>query len=206
MSVILEFYSLIIRRDRIIALLPGGWPQYLAEYGEPPEGWADCDLVRKGAMNSFDLMNLISHWEGRGFVLQTTKNGQNSWKDMVVGSHMNRLEIRGISIRECKWLQVNQDGTSASFIGKRQRLRERRILSPWPDELITITMETCRHILALSPEDRPALRLKNWDHTFGYLNIKMDAKKSLMITNGSMSHPIQFHYLEDMLNAGWVVD
>lgn len=78
MAVILEFYSLVIRRDRLEAALPGGWPQYLAEYGEPFEGWFDEDLLRTGAMNPMDFDFQIKHWRRRGLRLLGRRNGQEA--------------------------------------------------------------------------------------------------------------------------------
>ena len=184
MAVILEFYSLIIRRDRLEALLPGGWRQYLAEQGEPDFGWADGELLRDGAMNIHDLDALVSYWKRRGLVLQATKNGQKYWKDMVVDASMSDLSMSGLTIRDCDWLDVSIEG-QAGFIGSTKAQRARKIQSPWPAKLIHKTTEQCEYLLLTPPAQRKGIQMKNSDGSIALLTTDSFMKKGLILTDQS---------------------
>lgn len=200
MSILLEFFSVVIRRDSLEALLPGGWSQFLAEYGEPIEDWADDDLVRFGAMNRLDLDGLVAHWRERGLALIRSRDGRQ-----VCGDMMLHAAPSGSGAIECDWLEISDDGF-ARFVGKRRPLRRPRIRSHWSDELVDLTRRMFQDLLAKPPALRAPVALKNWDDRFGILSTDPGASKGLLVTDRRTGTVQSYRLLEDLLNAGWVVD
>ena len=200
MPVILEFLSLIIRRDRIEDLLPGGWPQFLAEYGEPFEGWADDDLVRFGAMNQLDIDEHVAHWESRGLALMKSRNGRQVWGDMVL--HSAPFDLAPM---KCDWLGCSTDRT-ARFVGQRQPMQRPRINSPWSNELVNLSHKMLLDLLGSPPGERTFVAVKSWDDRFGMLSTDGEAAKGLIVTDRATGKVQSFRLIEDLLNAGWVVD
>lgn len=46
--------------------------------------WHDEHLYREGCMNDYDLADMLADWEGRGFQLYETIDGQKQWRDVCV--------------------------------------------------------------------------------------------------------------------------
>ncbi len=199
MAVILEFFNLIIRRDRIEALLPGGWPQYLAEYGDPLPFWADDDLVRWGAMSSADIKRLVEHWTNRGLVSNLDRQ-QGTSADMVVHACYAESSIEG-----CDWLATTDENT-ACFVGTRQKPDRPQIRSSWSDELVRLSTEFILQLLATPPNRRAPLPLKNWNGKFALLNIDMEARACLVAIDRETPNCYAYARIEDLLNAGWAID
>lgn len=200
MPILLEHFSLVIRRDSLEALLPGGWPQFLAEYGEPYENWVDDDLVRFGAMNGLDLDGHVAHWRQRGLALVRHRDGRPDRGDMLL-----HAALSATGAVQCDWLEISDDGF-ARFVGKKRRQRRPRIHSSWSDELVALTRDMVLDLLARAPVRRPPLMLKNWDERFGILSTDENARKGLHVTDLADGTLQSFRLTEDLLNAGWVVD
>lgn len=97
----LEFYSLIIRRDRLEPLFKNGWQGFQEEYGPDPTIKHDRFLVSFAAMNLPDINFWISHFEAQGLKLRETVDGESYYCDMaLVGA------FQGIDNMRCKWLEI----------------------------------------------------------------------------------------------------
>lgn len=108
----LEFYNLIIRRDRLESLFKNGWQEFLEEYGSDPTIWHDQFLVRFGAMNLPDINFWISHFKNQGLKLLKKVNGTSYYCDMaLVGAFQGNDNVR------CVWLDIEPQ--TANFVEKR---------------------------------------------------------------------------------------
>ncbi len=119
MSIVLECYSLIIRRDKLEPLFSDGWEGFLYDYGEPEMGSFDNDLVRFGAMSPMDINMIVDRWEDRGLKLVRRKKGAVVAADMVLHASPNDHPVV-----PCSWLAI--DSGVATFVGRRIRARASR--------------------------------------------------------------------------------
>src|SRR6056297_2683236 len=197
MAIALEFHSLILRRDRLEALLPGGWAQFLAEYGAPEPGWADDDLVRFGAMSGADIAEWAEHWARRGLSL-TGESGRSP--DMVLHAGYG-----GTGPVPCDWLEIEGE-TRARFAGRRERPRRPGVRSPWSEATVALTVAHVTDMLTTPPERRLPVFLMHWESRFGILTAETEARAGLVATDRESGAREAFRLIEDLLNAGWVLD
>ena len=197
MAIALEFHSLILRRDRLEALLPAGWPQFLAEYDAPPDGWADDDLVRFGAMNADDIAGWDDHWVRRGLSL-TGESGRSP--DMTL-----HAAFGGAGPVPCDWLEI-EDERRARFTGRREPLRRPAVASPWTDQTVALTVEHVTRALTTPPERRLPVFLKHWETGFGLLITDGEARDGLVVIDRDTDARESYRLIEDLLNAGWALD
>jgi len=197
MPVILQCFSLVIRRDRIAAVFPGGWAQFVAERGLPPEEWWDDDLVRLGAMNNFQFEMLVNDARALGLRLTSKRDEREVFQDMcVLASPENRLSL------PCNWIDVRPDGT-ASFAGSRRKPRRPRIKNQERMEHAERTLDAILGLLALPPAERFFLPLHRRDGATGTLRTEPGTRRSLVV-DGEAGHET-FRWAEDVVNAGWEV-
>jgi|GEM_PF-4631305 len=199
MPVILEVFSLVIRRDRIEAVLPGGWEQFVAERGGlPPEGWWDDDLVRTGAMSGFGIQLLVDDCRDMGLRLTGKRDGQEVFKDMcVIASYEDRPTL------PCDWIEVLPDGTAA-FTGKRRKPRRPRLSKTMVGPGGERTLAAILAMLARAREDRFPLYMQRRDGTPGRFSLETEKTRSLIVEfDGGRE---AFRWAEDVVNAEWVVE
>ena len=86
MAIYLEYHNVIVPVQAIRDKL--GEDVYQRTYAASAlvvwTEWTDGYLFREGCMNGSDLSDLLDKWEGRGFKLLTTMNGEKHWKDVCV--------------------------------------------------------------------------------------------------------------------------
>lgn len=87
MSVHLEFINVLIRRDALERVYPGGFQQYVRDNAEfiGITCWFDEDIVREGAMSPQDAKGIVEYWEGLGLKAATYKRGRPvEWIELCV--------------------------------------------------------------------------------------------------------------------------
>ncbi len=110
MSVHLEFINVLIRRDALERVYPGGFEQYVRDNAEfiGITCWFDEDIVREGAMSPQDAKGIVEYWEGLGLKAATYKRGRPvEWIELCVAG------FGGPSV-PCSWLSFSIEN-GASF-------------------------------------------------------------------------------------------
>lgn len=197
MSVLLEFHSLVIRRDRIAAVFPGGWEQYVAEYGLPEEGWWDEDLLRYGAMDGFSMELLVQDARALGLRLTSKRDGREVFQDMCI---LSSPDFR--PALPCDWLEVRSEGT-AVFVGRNRKPRRPRMRMADRKREAERTRDAILSLLAVPPADREPMPLHRADGVTGTLRTEPGTRRSLVVE--SRVGREAYRWVEDVVNAGWEV-
>lgn len=75
--------------------------------------------------------------------------------------------------------------------------------SNWSEELTRLTLDHCKALLSL-PLDKPvAIPMKNWNDTFAVL---VRGEKNLVLVDWTSGEKTHFRTVEEMVDAGWVID
>ncbi len=201
MAIDLETFSLVLRRDRLQAVLPGGWAQYLAEYGPPPARQLDDDLLGLAAATAPEARALVAHWRRRGLALAQGAHGAPDSGDMA----LLQAAPAGAPAEGCGWLAVADDNR-ACFIGARQDPRRARFASPWSGRLVRLSRDAIADLLATPAALRAPLPLKNWNDRFALLRIDPQARACLVATDRETGARQRYAQVADLLDAGWAVD
>jgi len=101
LSVHLEFVNVIIRRDALARVYPGGFQKYVHNNAEfmGITCWFDEELVREGAMSSQDAKGIVEYWERLGIKAATYKRGRPvEWIELCVAGF-------GGPTVPCSWLR-----------------------------------------------------------------------------------------------------
>jgi hypothetical protein len=110
LSVHLEFINVLIRRDALERVYPGGFQQYVRDNAEfiGITCWFDEDIVREGAMSPQDAKGIVEYWEGLGLKAATYKRGRPvEWIELCVAGF-------GGTAVPCSWLRFSIEN-GASF-------------------------------------------------------------------------------------------
>ena len=78
--------------------------------------------------------------------------------------------------------------------------------SNWSDELINMTIGVCRDLLADTSGGIPPVPVKNWEDRFGLLTSEACLGKGLCITDWQTGRRVRYQEVQNLLNAGWVID
>lgn len=196
MAMPLESISLIVRRDRIESLLlPGGWPQYRAEFGEPFAGWMDDDLIRFGAMNDIQHYSNIAFLKGLGLRMEGRRKGRTVFIDMTPAPLHEHEDM-------CDWLFVDDD-YRAHFVGKREAPKRPKVQSPWEDAAWKQTMVVLREDLARS-SGPSGCWLRHFDGRSGKIRYQTERPRGFVVETADGASE-RYKLIEQVLNAGWVL-
>ncbi len=108
MSVLLEFFSIIIPRKIIDPVYPGG-SQSLIQEMDIPECSYDENLVRFTARDSIGIGEIIEIWTNRGLRDVRKRKGKRAWIDLCV------VDSSGEPTLPCKWIKT--ENGKAEYIG-----------------------------------------------------------------------------------------
>ncbi len=197
MSISLSAHSLVIRRERIEAVYPGGWWQFVAENGQPGEGQWDDDLVLFAAQDPFYLNVHVADARDVGLRPTEKSNGREVSRDMC---RLSSPDFR--PEHPCDWLEVDEDGT-ALFIGRRRKSRRPRITIEDRKEDAERTREAILGLLALPPAERAPMQLHRIDGETGKLRTEPGTRRSLVVESDTGREA--YRWIEDVVNAGWEV-
>jgi len=98
MSVPIEFFSVIVPVRAIEERFTGGMAGFKEACGEPP---GDGELVRMGAMNQIDLLEILHTLERGGMKGTCWRNGREHWLDFCVVDSCSGPTL------PCEWIKVD---------------------------------------------------------------------------------------------------
>ena len=112
MAIATEFINFIVPIKTIRAKYPGGWEQCLIDHEHLIGGrvWYDEHLFRDGAMNVFDIEEVVKRWESKGFVGIVSTNNERYWQDMCVFTF-------GWTTEQCDWFDFDSEIRGAFLKG-----------------------------------------------------------------------------------------
>ena len=112
MAVKLEFINVIVPISVIETKYPGGWEKCLSDHNAAIGGrvWFDEYLFRDGAMNPMDTGLIVERWAKLG--LTPAIGDPQKWADLCVVEG-----LLGGPTAPCNWIEVAEDGSSASLKG-----------------------------------------------------------------------------------------
>ena len=122
MSVLIEAISVVVRRDRIEALYPGGWQAFVADCPNRTL-CADEKLARVGFMGSADGDRFVRKLENMGFVYQLDGHAV----DLAVVDQLARL------ITPCDWLEADKVTVDGNRITVARSLESRDLVLATPE-------------------------------------------------------------------------
>ena len=107
MAVAIEFFSVIVPVRAIEERFRGGMEGFRDICGEPP---GDGKLVRMGAMNQMDLLEIVHALERGGMKGTCRRNGREYWLDFCVVDRCSGPTL------PCEWIEVNLNKGTATYV------------------------------------------------------------------------------------------
>jgi ADP-ribosylglycohydrolase len=101
MGIVLEFYTLIVRRDAIDLKYPGGFPAFIRDFGYGTFR-ADRYLAAVSHMGPHGIEGDLAFLAARGFNIRDDR----AWLDVVVMNHFGGLLNPGV----CDWIESDRSG------------------------------------------------------------------------------------------------
>jgi hypothetical protein len=98
MAVRIEFFSVIVQVRAIEERFRGGVAGFRDVCGDPP---SDGELVRMGAMNQYDLLEILHALERGGMKGTCWRNGREHWLDFCVVDRCSGPTL------PCEWIEVD---------------------------------------------------------------------------------------------------
>lgn len=98
MAVAIEFLSVIVPVRTIEERFRSGMVGFREKCGEPP---SDGELVRMGAMNQIDLLEIVHALERGGMKGTYWRNGREHWLDFCVVDRCSGPTL------PCEWIRVD---------------------------------------------------------------------------------------------------
>lgn len=98
MAVKIEFFSVIVPVETIEKRFAGGMARFRSVFGEQA---SDGRLLRMGAMNQIDLLEIIHVLERGGLKGTCHRDGREHWLDLCVVDRFQGATL------PCSWLKVD---------------------------------------------------------------------------------------------------
>jgi hypothetical protein len=114
MAIMLECINFIVPIALIRKKYPGGWEGCLSDHREGIGGkvWYDEHLFRDGAMNAWDMQQILDFWVKRGFKATGRPRSGKIWKECCVIESFSKSPTL-----PCDWLEVSPDAPVAWLKG-----------------------------------------------------------------------------------------
>ncbi|MFH1930732.1 MAG: hypothetical protein ABIN18_03965 [Pseudomonadota bacterium] len=109
MAVHIEFFSVIVPVRAIEERFRGGMARFREACGKPP---TDGKLVRMGAMNQMDLLDILHTLERGGMKGAFWKDGREHWLDFCVVDRCSGPTL------PCEWIEVDLEEGTVSYRDK----------------------------------------------------------------------------------------
>lgn len=112
MAVKLEFLNIIVPIKNINRVYKGGFEQLKKDYADiiGNRVWFDDHLLRDGAMNPYDMMQLISYWEAKGLNARKVVDDKENWHEMCVVD-----TLMGPTL-PCSWVQHKSSAHEVIYV------------------------------------------------------------------------------------------
>ncbi len=102
MAVKLEYFSIIIPRNKIDSIYPGGSDTLILDSNISEDSY-DENLIRFGAEDSLEIGAIIEEWIGRGLRDIRKRKGKRVWIDLCL------IDPSGEPTLPCKWIKIENN-------------------------------------------------------------------------------------------------